>query len=213
VERAAELYGRGMSLREVAAHLGATSDTIRWHLRQAGVTMRPPGRPKATKARARPRQWREILTDALARQVVISVRSAVSSHLRRTPTRAEITAARRAAHGLAASGQATILRVRPPRSDGGGGSAHLILARPGATMQSGLLDEVADMSSTDKAHMRFEPTVMAHDLAASVELLAAAIEAIPADRLNQSDAERLVASLDASFDALRRIRSHLRRAT
>jgi hypothetical protein len=35
--------------------------------------------------------------------------------------------------------------------------------------------------------------VMAHDLATSVELLSAAIEAIPADRLNPSDAERLLA--------------------
>jgi hypothetical protein len=60
---------------------------------------------------------------------------------------------------------------------------------------------------------QFEPAVVAEDLAAFLELLSAAIEAIPADRLNQSDAERFVASLDASLDALRRIRSHLRRAT
>jgi hypothetical protein len=32
--------------------------------------------------------------------------------------------------------------------------------------------------------MRFEPMVMARDLATSVELLSAAIEAIPADRLD-----------------------------
>jgi hypothetical protein len=35
---------------------------------------------------------------------------------------------------------------------------------------------------------------MAQDLATTVELVAAAIEAIPADLLNPSDAERLVAS-------------------
>jgi hypothetical protein len=52
------------------------------------------------------------------------------SYLRRTPTRAEFTAARRAAHRLAAAGQATIFRVRPPKSDGGRGSPHVILARP-----------------------------------------------------------------------------------
>jgi hypothetical protein len=43
-------------------------------------------------------------------------------------------------------------------------------------------------------NQRVEPTRMAQDLATTVELLAAAIEAIPADRLNPSDAERLVAS-------------------
>jgi hypothetical protein len=57
----------------------------------------------------------------------------------------------------------------------------------------------------------FEPAVMAQDLATSVELLAAAIEAIPPDRLDQLDGERLIASLDTSFDVLRRIRRHLRR--
>ena len=47
--------------------------------------------------------------------------------------------------------------------------------------------------------------VMAHNLAASIELLTAAIQAIPSDRLGQSDAERLAASLDTSFDVLRQI--------
>jgi hypothetical protein len=126
-------------------------------------------------------------------------------------TRAEITASRRTAHGLAASGQATILRARPPGFDGPG-SAHLILARAGTiTTQSGLLDQIADASRADRTRMRFEPTVMAQDLATSVELLSAAIQAIPSDRLDQSDAKRLVASLDASFEALRQIRRHLRR--
>jgi len=68
----------------------------------------------------------------LARQKAISLRTTVSAYLRRTLTRVEITAARRAAHGLAASGQAETLRVKPPKC-GEGGSAHLILARPGAT--------------------------------------------------------------------------------
>jgi hypothetical protein len=72
--------------------------------------------------------------------------------------------------------------------------------------QSGLLDELAAANLADRARQRFESTVMAQDLAASVELLSAAIEAIPSDRLNPSDTKRLVASLDASFEALRRIR-------
>jgi hypothetical protein len=59
--------------------------------------------------------------------------------------------------------------------------------------------------------MRFEPAVMAQDLAISIELLSAAIEAIPADRLNPSDAGRLITPLDASFDALRQIGRRLRR--
>jgi hypothetical protein len=149
--------------------------------------IRPPGRPKATRARAHPRRWRQILTDALTRQDAVSVRGTVIDHLRRTPTRAEIAAARRAAHGLAASGQATILRVRSPGFDGPG-SAHLILARPGAAIRNGSLDELVEISIGDKARQRFEATVLVKDLAISVELLSVAIEAIPADRLSSSDA-------------------------
>jgi transposase-like protein len=146
VERAAELYTGGMSLSEVATHFGVAPDTVRRHLRQAGVTMRPVGRPRPASARvrSRPRQWRDILTAALAQQEAISVRGTVISYLRRTPTRSEITAARRAAHRLAASGEATILRVRPPRLGRGGGSAHLVLARLGTGTPSGLLDRLTD---------------------------------------------------------------------
>ncbi len=162
-------------------------------------------------AQARPRQWRDILAAALAQQAAISVRGTVIGYLRRTPTRAEITAARRAAHHLAAKGQATSLRVRPPGLDGPG-SPHLIIARPGTT-ETELPSELADASLADRTQMRFEPTVMARDLATSVEMLSAAIEAIPADRLNPSDSERLLASLDASFEVLREIRRHLRRGT
>jgi len=74
--------------------------------------------------RGRARQWRDILSAALIQQDGINVRSTVITRVRRAPTRAEITAARRAAHRLAVSGQATILRVRPPGFDGPG-SPHL----------------------------------------------------------------------------------------
>ena len=131
VKRAADLYAQDRTLRQIGAELGVTADTIRWHLRQAGVAMRPHGRPKATNARARPLIGvTSSLPPWLSRRPSASAATVISL-LRRTPTRAEITAARRAAHRLAASGQATIHRVKPPRSDGGGGSAYLILARPG----------------------------------------------------------------------------------
>jgi hypothetical protein len=161
-------------------------------------------------ARARPHNWRDILAAALAQHEAISVRGTVINHLRRTPTRAEITAARRAAHRLAANGRATILRFNPPEVDGPG-SPHLILARPGTAMQRGLSDELAKASVADRTLLRFEPVVMAQDLATTVELLSAAIQATPADLLNPSEAERLVTSLDASFEALRQIRRNLRR--
>lgn len=161
-------------------------------------------------ARARPRKWRDILAAALAQQEAISVRGTVINHLRREPTRAEITAARRAAHGLAASGRATILRFKLSEIDGPG-SPHLILARPGSAMRRGVFDDLAEASVADRTLLRFEPLVMAQELATTVELLSAAIQAIPPDLLNPPEAERLLISLDASFEALRQIRRNLRR--
>jgi hypothetical protein len=167
---------------------------------------------RTTNHRARPRQWRDILASALAEHEAISVRGTVINHLRRTPTRAEITAARRAAHRLAANGRATILHIRPPGLEGVGGSAYLILARPGTAPASGLLDELADTTHFEENNrIRFEPIVMAQELATSVELLAAAIQAIPFDRLGQSDAKRLAIAIERPLEILRQIRRHLRR--
>jgi hypothetical protein len=59
--------------------------------------------------------------------------------------------------------------------------------------------------------IRFEPIVMAQELATSVELLAAAIQAIPFDRLGQSDAKRLAIAIERPLEILRQIRRHLRR--
>jgi hypothetical protein len=107
---------------------------------------------RTTNHRARPRQWRDLLASALAEHEAISVRGTVINHLRRTTTtRAEITAARRAAQRLAANGQATVLRIRPPGLEGVGGSAYLIFARPGTAPASGLLDELADTPISRKA--------------------------------------------------------------
>jgi hypothetical protein len=57
----------------------------------------------------------------------------------------------------------------------------------------------------------FEPTVMAQELATSVELLAVAIQAIPLDRLGQSDAKRLAIAIERPLEILRQVRRHLRR--
>jgi hypothetical protein len=57
--------------------------------------------------------------------------------------------------------------------------------------------------------MRFEPTIMAQDLATTVEPLSTAIQAVPTDRLDRSEAKRLATSIEASLASLRRLRSHL----
>jgi hypothetical protein len=141
VQRAAQLYTQGWSLRQIGAELGVRWSTVSQHLESAGVTMRrggPPDHPASTQQilelrdqgptwnevarqvdmtvsgvwsrylRAQqpksPRlgRWQQVLADALDQNLAIGVRAAVADHLGRAPTRAELTAARRGAHSLAA---------------------------------------------------------------------------------------------------------------
>ena len=53
-----------------------------------------------------PGRWRRLLIDGLVTSAAVGVAAAVEGHLGGPSTRAEITAARRAAHRLAASGGA-----------------------------------------------------------------------------------------------------------
>jgi AraC-like DNA-binding protein len=137
VNRAADLYALGWTLRQIAAELNLTQSTVSEQLHRAGVTMRrggPPAHPASTQQivelrdqgltwpeiagkvdmtfsgawsryrRARPPKpprlgrWQQVLADAVDQNLAIGVRAAVADHLGRAPTRAELTAARRAAH-------------------------------------------------------------------------------------------------------------------
>lgn len=53
-------------------------------------------------------QWHRVLDRALGDSAVVGVADAVTQHLGRAPTRSEITAARRAAHRYAATGEAQV---------------------------------------------------------------------------------------------------------
>jgi hypothetical protein len=150
VQRAADLYARGWTLRQIGAELGIHWSTVSQQLQQVGVTMRtgaPPAHPASTERivelrdqgltwnevaeqvdmtvsgawsryrKPRPPKsprlgrWQQVLTDALDQNLAIGVRAAVADHLGRAPTRSELTAARRAAHGYAALGHARVFHV------------------------------------------------------------------------------------------------------
>ncbi len=89
---------------------------------------RPPKSPRLGR-------WQQVLADALDQNVAIGVRAAVADHLGRAPTRAELTAARRAAHSLTALGRARVLHV--PGADGNdnaGDHSYLVLGKPNVIM-------------------------------------------------------------------------------
>jgi predicted transcriptional regulator len=67
VKRAAELYARGRTLRQIGAELGITETTVSDQLHRAGVTMRrggPPAHPASTEQilelRDRGLSWNEV---------------------------------------------------------------------------------------------------------------------------------------------------------
>jgi hypothetical protein len=182
-ELAAKLYFSGLTTSEVGERLGISASTVRVQLKRAGVQMRKGGthRPagwsqyqRTSRSTVRTfHQWREILADALSRREAVSVRATVAEYLRRTPTKSEITAARRAAHRLVERGQASVLHVPCPASDSRSGGQYLILVRPGTNLSHHQLDILAaeSIDVTLGRSRRFEPTAIAQDLAESVELL------------------------------------------
>ena len=77
----------------------------------------------------------QVLADALDQNLAIGVRAAVADHLGQAPTRAELTAARRAAHSLAALGCARVLQVPGEDTDDNAGDrTFLVLAMPNVIM-------------------------------------------------------------------------------
>jgi hypothetical protein len=174
VERAADLYAQGWTLRQIGAELGVHWSTVSQQLQSAGITMRSagaPARPDSTQQimelrgqgltwpeiaeqidmtvsgawsryrKARPPKsphlgrWQQVLADALNQHLAVGVRAAVADHLGRTPTRAELTAARRAAHRLAAVGGAQLLHVPGSDADDSAGDRnYLVLAKPNVIM-------------------------------------------------------------------------------
>src|SRR5215204_5725196 len=95
-----ELRDQGLTWNEVAKQVDMTVSGAWSRYRRA----RPPRPPRLGR-------WQQVLADGLDQNLAIGVRATVADHLGRTPTRAELTAARRAAHSLAALGHARVLHV------------------------------------------------------------------------------------------------------
>ena len=93
----------------------------------------------------------------LDKNVAIGVRAAVADHLGRAPTRAELTAARRAAHSLAALGRARVLHVSGADADANAGDrSYLVLAKPNVIMNDTRLRGLA-VAGSDAAGRKGPP--------------------------------------------------------
>jgi hypothetical protein len=252
IDRAANLYAQGSTLRQIAAELGVTETTVSDQLRGAGVTMRraaPPAPAASTQEimelrdrgltwkkiaeqvdmtvsgawsryrKARPPKpprlgrWQQVLADALDLNLAIGVRAAVADHLGRAPTRAELSAARRAAHSLAGLGRARILHV--PGADGEDNAAdrnYLVLAKPSLIMNDIRLRGLA-VAGSDAAGRK---TVQNHaqtarNLRRSLRNAAAGARRIQADGLDSQSAADVAASLEDALDDLHRLQRRIDR--
>ena len=252
VERAADLYAQGWTLRQIGAELGVHWSTVSDQLHSAGVTMRrggPPAHPASTQQilelrdqgltwtevaeqvgmtvsgawsryrRARPPKpprlgrWQQVLADALDQNLAIGVRAAVADHLGRAPTRAELTAARRAAHSLAALGRARVLHVPGADADANAGDRnYLVLAKPNVIMNDirlrGLAVAGSDAAGRKSPHNHAQT---ARNLRRSLRNAAAGARLIQAEGLDSKSAADVAASLADALEELHRLQRSLDR--
>jgi hypothetical protein len=197
-----ELRDQGLTWSEVAEHVGMTVSGA-WSRYQRS---RPPKSPPLGR-------WQQVFADALHQNLAIGVRAAVADHLGRAPTRAELTAARRAAHSYAALGCARVLYVPGSDADGNAGDRnYLALARPNVIMNDtrlrGLVIAGSHAAGRKNPHNHAQT---ARNLRRSLRNAAVGARLIQAEGLDSKSADDLAASLEGALMELHRLERSLDR--
>jgi predicted DNA-binding transcriptional regulator AlpA len=197
-----QLRDQGLTWSEVAEQVGMTVSGVWSRYRRA----RPPEPPRLGR-------WQRVLADALDQHLAIGVRAAVADHLGRVPTRAELTAARRAAHGLAALGRARVLRMPGADTDADlGDRTYLVLAKPDVIMNDirfrGLAVAGNDAAGRRSPHNHAQA---ARNLKRSLRYAAAGARLIQAEGLDSTSAADVAASLADALEELHRLKRSLDR--
>ncbi|HEY6682726.1 MAG TPA: helix-turn-helix domain-containing protein [Propionibacteriaceae bacterium] len=252
IQRAADLYAQGWTLRQIGVELGISSTTVSEQLRRAGVIMRrggPSSHPASTERilelrdqgltwnevanqvdmtvsgassryrKARPPKpprlgrWQHVVADALDQHLAIGVRAAVADHLGRAPTRSELTAARRAAHGLAALGRARVLYVAGVGADddNAGDRSYLVLAKPDVIMNDTRLRGLAVAGSAAGRKSSHNHAQTARNLRRSLRNAAVGARLIQVEALDSKSAADLATALSDALEELHRLERRLDR--
>jgi hypothetical protein len=198
-----ELCEQGLTWNEIAEQVDMTVSGAWSRYRRA----RPPKSPRLGR-------WQQMLTDALDHNLAIGVRAAIADHLGRAPTRAELTAARRAAHSLAALGRASVFHVPGARM----GTAmqairkYLVLAKPNVIINDirlrGLAPAGSDAARRKSPHNHAQT---ARNFRRSLRNAAAGARLIQAEGLDSRSAADVAASLADALEELRRLERSLDR--
>ena len=193
-QQVVELRDQGLTWNEVAKQVDMTVSGAWSRYRRA----RPPKPPRLGR-------WQQVLADALDQNLAIGVRAAVADHLGRAPTRAELTAARRAAHGLAALGSARVLHVPGEVDADVGDRQYLVLAKPDVIMNDTRLRGLA-VAGSDAAGRRspHNHAQTARNLKRSLRNAAAGARLIQTDGLDSKSAAEVADSLADALEELHR---------
>ncbi len=139
--------------------------------------------------------WQQLIADALADQPVVVVRDLVARRVGGEPTRAQLSAARRAANRYAASGRAVIVRV-PSDADN---RAHILtLVRTDATAPITTRHPRRGRARSD--------LVLARGLVRTVDRVVPAARLIDPAKISPDEAATLAAALDDPIEELVRLR-------
>ena len=158
-------------------------------------------------------RWQQVLVDALDQNLAIGVQAAVADHLDRTPTRAELIAARRAAHSLAALCRARVFYVPgADAEDNAGDRNHLVLAKPNVIMNDirlrGLGVAGSDAAGRKSPHNHAQT---ARNLRRTLRNAAAGARLIQVEGLDSKSAVDVAASLADALKELHRLQRSLDR--
>jgi hypothetical protein len=190
-----QLRDQGLTWSEVAGQVGMTVSGAWSRYRRA----RPP-------MPSRLGRWQQVLADALDRNRAIGVRAAVADHLGRPPTRAELTAARRAAHSLAALGRARVLHVPGEADANVGDRNYLVVANPNViindTRLRGLAVAGSDAAGRKSPHNHAQT---ARNLRRSLRNAAVGARLVQAEGLDSQSATDMAATLADALEELYRL--------
>jgi hypothetical protein len=197
-----ELHDKGLTWNEIAEQVNMTVSGAWSRYRRA----RAPKSPRLGR-------WPQVLADALNQNLAIGVRAAVADHLGQAPNRAELTAARRAAHGLTALGRARVLQVSgADAEDDAGDRTYLVLAKPNVIVNDvrlrGLAVAGGDAAGRKSPHNHAQT---ARNLRCSLRNAAAGARLIQTDGLDSKSAAEVAASLAEALEELQRLQRRLDR--
>jgi len=194
-----DLRDQGMTMAAIAAQVGMSLKGVWARYYRARPAKRAV--PSAGAAPSRMIPWQKVLINALFEHDAVGVRATASTHLGHEPTRAQITAARRAAHRLVAADWARAVHVPVRLGDTAREVNHLVLVRSDATAEH---DQLLDAATC-------RPPAPIRGLELNLTTLETAARNIEVDQLSADQAGYLATRLRAAVADLTRLSRNLER--